>query len=431
MLYLQADNCWRENKNHALLTYLGWLVERGIFKEIHLSYFCVGHTHFGPDQVASRISCCARCNDIFDRVENARILKNAYTPELDFELLDDVVNCQDTFFPHKSEKGERSYAKVRGSVIKRLVGITCVRHFKITMGAVKKPQKGEPTTRVVYRTKPAADSPWSAPANLFWHSPSGLADRKFGESLVKSPAETEKAANEAAKGLEAAKARIPEESYNRCLLDIEKLRNPVAVPFHWKDGGKFKCELEEQEREREQGQDEDELLVDQVVPDNPCARGYKSINGWATEQARQGTIAVGSMVMFTSYVTAKNPTKQRWQAEVPGGEAKGRNKALWWYAGKVKEWDKDEQCLTVHYYSQSLAQDVGQTYVRGRAQTRWSWLSLIDVFMTFPNLDGAGRMPRAVRRKVLSWITTAWCYSFRPYRGYCGHGGVRERGRGP
>ena len=116
--------------------------------------------------------------------------------------------------------------------------------------------------------------------------------------------------------MEAAKARIPEESYNRCLFDIEKLRNPVAVPFHWKDGGKFKCERDEEEQE--QVQEEDGLCVEQVVPDNLCAQGYKRINEWATERARKGTIAVESMVMFTSYVK-----------EESHGEALGGCGATW------------------------------------------------------------------------------------------------------
>ena len=244
MLYLQADNCWRENKNHCLLCYIGWLVERGVFKTVELSYFFIGHTHFGPDQVASRISVCARCTDIFDREENARILRHAYTPELHFEHLDDVANCQDAWFPHKSEKGQRSYAKVRGSAIRKINLISSVRHFQVTMGVDPKPEDEAPKHRVVYRVKPDAPSAWSTPAPLFWHSPSGLDDRKFGGSLVKTPEQTLKAVVESEKGLQAARARVPQASYDRCMYDIERLRNPISIPFHWKDGGKFKKELQ-------------------------------------------------------------------------------------------------------------------------------------------------------------------------------------------
>jgi len=44
-LFLQADNCGRENKNRYFLAYLSWLVQKGIFKEIYLSFLPVGHTH--------------------------------------------------------------------------------------------------------------------------------------------------------------------------------------------------------------------------------------------------------------------------------------------------------------------------------------------------------------------------------------------------
>ena len=334
MLYLQADNCWRENKNHCLLCYLGWLVERGVFKRIELSYFCVGHTHFGPDQVASRISLCARCHDIPDREENARILRGAYSPELDFEHLDDVVNCQDTWFPHKSAKGQRSYAKCNGSAMKKLNLISTVRHFQISMGVDEKAGPEEPKTRVVYRIKPDAESAWSAPANLFWHSPSGLDDKEFGPSLVKTPEQTIKAVEEAERGLAAVRERVSKESYDRCLYDIEKLRNPVSIPFHWEDGGRFKKELLSKAPEQVRAfclladgetflkcpcrlQDEG-VVVEDVVPDNQCASSkYKSVNQWATARAREGHIAIGSMVLFTECVSEKNPTKERWVVAAP------------------------------------------------------------------------------------------------------------------
>jgi hypothetical protein len=81
-LYLQCDNCWRENKNHCLLCYLGSLVERGVFVDIEISFFYKGHTHFGPDQVASRISLACKHNDIMTREDNFRVIQNSYTPAL-------------------------------------------------------------------------------------------------------------------------------------------------------------------------------------------------------------------------------------------------------------------------------------------------------------------------------------------------------------
>jgi hypothetical protein len=53
-LYLQLDNCFRENKNAYVLCYLAWLIERGVFERIELSFLPVGHTHNECDQVLIR-----------------------------------------------------------------------------------------------------------------------------------------------------------------------------------------------------------------------------------------------------------------------------------------------------------------------------------------------------------------------------------------
>ena len=50
-LFLQMDNCFRENKNVYVLGYLSWLVERGVFEKVELSFLPVGHTHEDIDQV--------------------------------------------------------------------------------------------------------------------------------------------------------------------------------------------------------------------------------------------------------------------------------------------------------------------------------------------------------------------------------------------
>ena len=47
ILYLQADNCWKENKNKYVLGLCELLVRKKIFKEVHLSFLFVGHTHEG------------------------------------------------------------------------------------------------------------------------------------------------------------------------------------------------------------------------------------------------------------------------------------------------------------------------------------------------------------------------------------------------
>lgn len=78
---MRVDNCWRENKNHCVCCYLAWLVER--FKGklvIGLSFFYKGHTHFLPDQIASRVGLCKKHSTILTRVEWWRCVEESYTP---------------------------------------------------------------------------------------------------------------------------------------------------------------------------------------------------------------------------------------------------------------------------------------------------------------------------------------------------------------
>ncbi len=65
ILHLQLDNCAGSNKNTYLFAYLAWLVERGVFKAVYVSFLPVGHTHNGPDRISSRISNAVRRTNIY------------------------------------------------------------------------------------------------------------------------------------------------------------------------------------------------------------------------------------------------------------------------------------------------------------------------------------------------------------------------------
>ncbi|PIK34158.1 hypothetical protein BSL78_29027 [Apostichopus japonicus] len=57
VLFLQMDNCFRENKNKFVLSFAALLVERDIFEEVYIHFLPVGHTHEDVDQM---FSCVAR-----------------------------------------------------------------------------------------------------------------------------------------------------------------------------------------------------------------------------------------------------------------------------------------------------------------------------------------------------------------------------------
>ncbi|XP_076080822.1 uncharacterized protein LOC143051779 [Mytilus galloprovincialis] len=55
-LYVQCDNCGRENKNKYVIGFLGYLCLSGYIKEAYLSFLLKGHTHEDIDQRFSVIS---------------------------------------------------------------------------------------------------------------------------------------------------------------------------------------------------------------------------------------------------------------------------------------------------------------------------------------------------------------------------------------
>jgi hypothetical protein len=44
VLHLSLDNCWRENKNRFVLSFLAALVQLDILCEINVTFLLVGHT---------------------------------------------------------------------------------------------------------------------------------------------------------------------------------------------------------------------------------------------------------------------------------------------------------------------------------------------------------------------------------------------------
>jgi hypothetical protein len=56
ILFLQVDGCIGDNKNRTLFAYAGWLVAQGNFKEVHINFLLVGHTHEDIDAIFGVIS---------------------------------------------------------------------------------------------------------------------------------------------------------------------------------------------------------------------------------------------------------------------------------------------------------------------------------------------------------------------------------------
>lgn len=99
-LYLQLDNCWRENKNKYILGLSSLLVEEGIFRKVKISFLPKGHTHDDPDQMFSCFHRAYLAHALFgldDLVEHG---KNSFHPTPTFVHLDNMGAWSALMKPH-------------------------------------------------------------------------------------------------------------------------------------------------------------------------------------------------------------------------------------------------------------------------------------------------------------------------------------------
>ena len=79
ILYIQMDNCARENKNQYVLGVLGYLLHLKIFEHVYISFLPVGHTHEDVDQMFSCFSRYLKTHDAITPRELAKVIKDSYT----------------------------------------------------------------------------------------------------------------------------------------------------------------------------------------------------------------------------------------------------------------------------------------------------------------------------------------------------------------
>ena len=80
VLYIQLDNVGT-NKNHWLIAYACWLVQKGIFIKIKINFLLVGHTHENIDQFFSRLSVALQSERAFTLDQMIEIVKGCAKPQ--------------------------------------------------------------------------------------------------------------------------------------------------------------------------------------------------------------------------------------------------------------------------------------------------------------------------------------------------------------
>ena len=91
-LYIQLDNCSRENKNRYFMSYCEMLVASLVFDSVEIGFLPVGHTHEDVDQAFSQTSARLRVHNAITLSDMHDELRETYKQNVNIEHLRRIVN---------------------------------------------------------------------------------------------------------------------------------------------------------------------------------------------------------------------------------------------------------------------------------------------------------------------------------------------------
>ena len=235
-LYLQVDNCSRENKNRFFLAYIESLVVWKVFKEIEVSFLPVGHTHEDIDQAFSTTSKRLATNDAITLQDLHNQLRQVYNRHTSVSHMRHVINwsglCQ------------------QEGVLTTKKNFSQFRYFRFIAtefdGENNNNQIGQTTTGppstiksspVILMAKVNVHDEWEEHSLLFLRSPPDL--RKTPCTTISDTSKDSKhsyanSKHEVTKRIESVEVRIKQPQK---LEELKQLRDSVFRPrkerFHW------------------------------------------------------------------------------------------------------------------------------------------------------------------------------------------------------
>jgi hypothetical protein len=437
VLFLQMDNCGSQNKNHYVFGYLAWLVSRGVFREIYVSFLPVGHTHADIDQMFSRFSVYLRCHDAPCRAKLYRGLAESFTPAPSTNHIRQVCNFKkwldDNKFLHK------------------MIGIAEPLHFKLV-------RLYEDTRQVHLFTKNSCDSPYwygtpdnntaathsvthgwcifntippsphptnpfvppipdfqpMQPPTVSIHDRNRSTTNVFDQPGRRDCTRDPKAHDEYVRSLYGfieqfyEERRFTEEDLKQCEADIEELFDLTPVPFHWYKNGCFTGEIEQINKrstnklysslqqydkdalirlENAQGDIEHDYIADHV------RKGIYS-EGLDYRLVPLDRLQSGEFILRSTRPTPNDPS-------------------LFWIAQVSRKYidpNTAQQMVDYHWYeSQDTSVLFGKynpsyKITKGRKTARPSCSScrISDIVVAFSKLTKAGRIPLPIQNYILS-----------------------------
>lgn len=135
-LYLQMDNCTRENKNKYMLAISHLLVYNGVCMKVKISFLPVGHTHEDVDQMFSRFATHLKGKHVITLVMLHQCIRNAYNPVPIVHHLTKVA-CWNKYLEPLLERVE-GIMKPRVIIVRRDPDDVVRHYYKMDMQTSKK-----------------------------------------------------------------------------------------------------------------------------------------------------------------------------------------------------------------------------------------------------------------------------------------------------
>ena len=402
ILYLQLDNCIRENKNTVLFCYICWLVERGIFKSALVSFLPVGHTHFDCDQVASRIAIAMKYRDVTSIDQLCTLLEQCNYPSPHVEFIEGVADVKGLFNP----TGKPTFP-VTQSRVQRLHG--CCTHedpvgeradFMNSTSPLHWQIRKDLQGKVVLQSKLICDDdqwsaqhyPWTQaprPGNrTFEDGTSGLRPSDLVMAAQKPLGPTRRKELEAS--LPAIEDKLLEEDWQAVVTIWDSLVSDMALEDNpVPNAGLFINEDDEPSQQEPAPSD---------VPDRlflrPHTRVFQSTSRQAVDREnrkRRGRataeLIIGNMVAVTGNYEDTVPATDRHD----------------FWVGKIHEMDYEQSMLKLSFYNTGVKRCVDSTAAKYRAWVgagALDWVDIKRVLHTFPSFTVGMRIEAMERRRI-------------------------------
>lgn len=237
VLYIQLDNCVRENKNRFTLAYLECLVAWGVFAEVQASFLPIGHTHADIDQTFSCTSGRLKTHDAITLSDLMKELKLSYTPSPTVTEMTNVVNFSGLCRQENCIRNVRNFTRFRFFKFNRAA---CGHSKDMSTSEVDSTSRtgscqsqGTPFFRTNCTVKMTCDAEWIP----LWERDENIGFLHFVPDLSETPptkAVSPTNYDQVTKRFISEQGRINNTSKMNSLFELrDRVYDTRLIPFHW------------------------------------------------------------------------------------------------------------------------------------------------------------------------------------------------------